>query len=388
MQVTLNPKELVKALRSIKKLYAGPVIGDQARLYCGDTVVVRGTDLQTDVYITLPKAVTTEEGSVTLPIAATISALKDIKCDVLMEVSGETIEIIASNGRIILPNTDKNGRILLDEESYPAPAPPIGGVDKEVFSQYLLNTSELVDAIGRTAFCTDFHDNRYALGGILFVPENNKMKIVATDGRRMGLADPDMESVQSMPVPKDEHGKDERFLPPRTACTVFAEVCGKTDGKTVVSLMQRYYNDKSYHSMIVFANQTVTIFSRCLEGRFPMWRDILLGITPTTKVRGVAVSLLNAFKQAEAMCGKGERKVQCRFTQNYLSIEAEAGQFRVPVTLEGADMDLRVFAPFFVEALKSLPRNADVTIELTAPGRPIIMRDNRSMWLIMPLSQK
>ena len=58
---------------------------------------------------------------------------------------------------------------------------------------YTIRQSELKDGLRRTSYAISVDETRYVLNGILFSFKENKLTLVATDGRRLALFDSDLE---------------------------------------------------------------------------------------------------------------------------------------------------------------------------------------------------
>ena len=82
----------------------------------------------------------------------------------------------------------------LPEEEFP-PLPQFE--DAKVFK---LPQKELRDALKKTAYAISTDETRYVLNGILFSFKENKLTMVATDGRRLALVDLEVEFPRSQEV--------------------------------------------------------------------------------------------------------------------------------------------------------------------------------------------
>ena len=206
------------------------------------------------------------------------------------------------------------------------------------------------EIIQRTEFATDMESSRYALGGVLFELEANKITAVGTDGRRLAKMEGPAESVER---PQNGRHDDDRshavaavdrprdLLMPTTKCIsplVATTCCLRTP--------------------------RATFYSRLVEGRFPRWRDVFPQRRDAPRIDMQVGPLHSALRQAAVVLSAESRGIDFTFADGTLTLSgatAEAGQSRVemPVAYTGPQIIVSLDHRFVLEFFKVLSPEAN-----------------------------
>ena len=123
---------------------------------------------------------------------------------------------------------------------------------------YTIRQSELKDGLRRTSCAISVDETRYVLNGILFSFKENKLTLVATDGRRLALFDSDLEFPRS-------HERD--FIVPTKAVTELQRMLGD-EGEIQMSVGE---------NLVSFEQNGSQLVSKLVEGNYPNYRQVIPG---------------------------------------------------------------------------------------------------------------
>jgi DNA polymerase sliding clamp subunit (PCNA homolog) len=115
---------------------------------------------------------------------------------------------------------------------------------------FTLRQAELRDGLRRTSYAISVDETRYVLNGILFSFKDNKLTLVATDGRRLALFDSDLEFPHS-------HERD--FIVPTKAVTELQRLLDE-EGDMQISVGE---------NLVSFELNGSQLVSKLVEGNYP-----------------------------------------------------------------------------------------------------------------------
>jgi DNA polymerase-3 subunit beta len=239
-------------------------------------------------------------------------------------------------------------------------------------------------AILRVLHACDTESSRYALGGVLFEVsrEHEKCWVVATDGRRLHLAE------MGLPFSRDV---DESFsLIPEKAAWAIHKLA--SDGRHKESSIDLQASD----SDLVADFGTITVTARLLSGRFPDWRKVLGGDRAGEQVTTVnREELLSSTRAAAIVTTEQSKGVVFALKTDEVLLHVdptEAGESSVTVqVVKGPESPVTVnLDPRFVsDWLKVLTAEDDpnVTIHVVDAESSAVLRCDSCTGVIMPLAR-
>ena len=173
-----------------------PILNNVLLTADGEELSIRATDLEVDIEARCACYVP-EAGAITLPakklreIVRALPNMVDLKC----ELKDERMQI-------------KSGRSRFTLTTLPAIEYPSLQFSDEGMVEMIADSSQLVKAINRVKACMAKDDVRYYLNGILFhLTSENQLKLVATDGHRMGF-------FQNLPIELNTEFSERQFIMP------------------------------------------------------------------------------------------------------------------------------------------------------------------------------
>lgn len=235
---------------------------------------------------------------------------------------------------------------------------------------YTIKQSELRDGLRKTSYAISIDETRYVLNGILFSFKENKLTLVATDGRRLALFDSDLEFPRS-------HERD--FIVPTKAVTELQRLLGE-DGEVQISVAE---------NLVSFELNGSQLVSKLVEGNYPNYRQVIPG-EAKERVTLEREAFLTSVKRVALLSSDKTSSVRLNFAKNNLDITAntpEVGEAResMAVAYRGRDISIAFNPDFLMDPLRNLP-NDEVHIELIDEMSPGVLKINTPfLYVLMPM---
>ncbi len=161
--------------------------------------------------------------------------------------------------------------------------------------------------IRRTILAVESESGRYALGGVFWEIESEKLTAVATDGRRLAtLFGPARGAVENPAAAENP-------IVPARAMHSLERVLADEEGEV------RFAADGK---CLWVEGSKVLFFGRLLEGRFPQWRDVLPKTPAKLHVELPVDQWLRSVRQAAVVTDKEHRGVEFSFETGRLVLAA------------------------------------------------------------------
>jgi len=309
-----------------------------------------------------------------------------------VDAAGSTILPVVHFGAILRENSDEKlridattkGTVVRGERSefkLPSGDPDeFPSVAKFEETKYHTISARLFrEIILRTEFATDMESSRYALGGVLFELEPNKITAVGTDGRRLAKMEGPAEAVAG-------HKTGDTMTIVRTpSLRSIGRAISDTD--TEVHLAARG-ND------VLLRTPRCTFYSRLVEGRFPRWRDVFPQRRDAPRIDFTVGPFQSALRQAAVVLSAESRGLDFTFADGTLTLAAataEAGQSHVemPIAYDGPQIVVSLDHRFVLEFLKVLSPEANIALEIENGETAVVFHadDGAYGYVVMPLSR-
>lgn len=308
-----------------------------------------------------------------------------------IEQPGTTLLPVGRFGPILRESSDAKLRIVTDNQgttvkgdrsTFKLPAanpeefPSLASSHEERY--HVLPARLFRELVRRTLFATETESSRYALGGVLFEFEKDKITAVGTDGRRLA----------KMEGPATSHGDhlttDAMTIVPARALQLMDR--GLSDADSEVRITARP-ND------IVVKAGRVTFFSRLVEGRFPRWRDVFPYRQQAVKIEFAVGPVLSALRQAAVVTSEESRGIDFAFGDGQLVLSgstAEVGQSRVelPIAYTGPTITVSMDHRYVADFLKVLDPEKTFCLEIeSSEAAALFTTEDGYGYVVMPLAR-
>jgi DNA polymerase-3 subunit beta len=233
-----------------------------------------------------------------------------------------------------------------------------------------MKQAELKDGLRKTSYAISSDEARYVLNGILFSLTENKLTLVATDGRRLALFESELEFPKS---------NERDFILPTKAVTELQRLLGD-EGDVVIS---------SSSNLVSFQLNGSQLVSKLVEGNYPNYRQVIPG-EAKERIPLEREALLNCVRRVSLLSSDKTSSLRLSFTKNNLDITAttpEVGEAKesMSVNYRGRDIAIAFNPEFLMDPLRSLP-NDEVYLELIDEMSPGVLKiQTPFLYVIMPM---
>jgi DNA polymerase-3 subunit beta len=314
------------------------------------------------------KAEVKETGSVTLPVKRLATIVRELpSVDVTFDGS--------PNHQVKLTSGGSTFKIMgIGREEFP-PLPEFG--DEKA---YTLDQSELVSMLRSVSYAQSTDETRYILNGVYFNFRDEKLTLVATDGRRLALIAKEME------VPAASAGAI--ILPAKTV----SELNRLLDKGTKVKIN---FNDRRAAFQIATDKDTsglidhVYLYSKVVEGNYPNYQQVVPKETHQ-RIKLERELLLQCVHRAQLVCSEKANSVKIKLSSNLLEIFAASSDFgeaheSMAIGYSGPDLQVAFNPAFLMDPLKALTKD-EVFFEVKDEVSPGVFKTLESfICVIMPV---
>jgi DNA polymerase-3 subunit beta len=297
-------------------------------------------------------------GSTTLPARKFVSIIRELPSSEI------TIDVDSKNAASIRCGASYFKVYGLPKEDFP----PFPSFEEE--NSLTLKQAELRDGLRKTSYAISSDEARFVLNGILFSLTENKLTLVATDGRRLALFDNELEFPKS-------HERD--FILPTKAVTELQRLLSD-DGDVVIS---------SSANLVSFNLNGSQLVSKLVDGNYPNYRQVIPG-EAKERVALEREAFLNCVRRVSLLSTDKTSSVRLTFTKNNLDISAntpDVGEAKESMSLnyKGPDMSIAFNPEFLMDPLRNLP-NDEVYLELIDEMSPgVIKIQTPFLYVFMPM---
>jgi DNA polymerase-3 subunit beta len=346
------------ALSAVNPRSTMPILSNVLLQAADAHLVLTTTDLDFTVR-TRVDAKVAKSGTTTLPARRLGTLVKDLpKTDLEVEVDAKSIATLRSGAGVY--------KIFgLPEAEFPG----LPAFDSAV--EFKLKSADLKDGLRKTHYAISLDETRYVLNGIFFSFKGDKLTLVATDGRRLALAE-----VNDLEIPPSQ----EREFIVRTKAVAELMRALKDDGDVVIRLAE---------NMVQFDCGPTTLISKLVEGNYPNYVQVI----PTKVNERVTVereTLLNAVRRVSLLNTEKTASVRLNFSKGGIEITSntpEVGEAReeMAVNYKGPDISIAFNPEFLMAPLRHLNED-EVHLELIDDISPGVIKINAPfVYVLMPM---
>jgi DNA polymerase III subunit beta len=330
-----------------------------------DALILTGTDTEITIRFELRGVEVKRAGQAVLPPQRLIAILRESSEEL---VNIETTE----NKALVKCGSSKYELVTGDPAAFPELEATDKGEDYHEVTAGLLRTM-----IRRVAFAADKKEGtRWAVTGILWEAEKDRIRLVATDTKRLAL-------IEGSAV---VHGDGTDPKGPSHLIPVKA-----------IQLLERHLSDDAEPIQIILRQNSAifqtgrwVIHTKLVEGRFPPYRDIIPKKSPI-RVQLDAPQFSAKVRQAQITSDEEAKRVDFNFSPGKLTLQArgdDVGSSEVTMKLEGLKDEVEIaFDPIYVlDFFRAIDAEPTVNLEMTDHEKPAVFRlGDYYSYLIMPM---
>jgi DNA polymerase-3 subunit beta len=320
----------------------------------------------TDLDITVSCGVEAQvksQGATTIPVKKLLGIVRELgNPEMEIEVDEKNVCSVKAGPSFYKINA-------LPAEEFP-PIPKAKDDKKVVLPQKALKT-----LLKRSCFAISTDETRYVLNGILFSSKENKLTLVATDGRRLALVDEEIE--------ESEKSQGEFILPAK--CVNELNRLLQDSGNVEI----KFTENQAAFALKEEKGLPVLLVTKLIEGNYPNYRQVIPSEVKE-RVPLVRDEFLHALRRAEIMTSEKSNSVKLAFSKNNLAITAnspEVGEAResLAINYKGKEMAIAFNPRYLIEPLNALETD-EVFLELTDELSPGVLKINAPfLYVVMPM---
>ncbi|MEI6034175.1 MAG: DNA polymerase III subunit beta [Verrucomicrobiae bacterium] len=361
MKIAVTKEALLEGLQRIQNVVSNratlPVLSNALLEATESGLRLTTTDLEVSIRCSI-EAKVERPGATTLPARRLASIIRELPN------SEVVIDVDAKNAATIRCGASFFKIYGLPQEEFPA-FPTF-----EESKLFTIKQSELKDGLRKTSYAISSDETRYVLNGILFSLADNKMTLVATDGRRLALFDSDIEFPKS-------HERD--FILPTKAVTELQRLLGD-GGDVAISTSE---------NLAAYELNGAQIVSKLVEGNYPNYRQVIPG-EAKERITLEREPFLNCVRRVSLLSSDKTSSVRLSFSKNNLDIAAntpEVGEAMesMAISYRGKDLSIAFNPEFLMDPLRNLP-NDEIFLELIDEMSPGVVKiQSPFLYVIMPM---
>jgi len=361
MKFSVSKEKLLAGLQTVQNVVSTrttlPILSNVLLQAEGDQLRLTTTDLDVGVSGAITAQVE-KPGATTLPARRLFNIVRELPAaEIIIEVDSKNVASIRCGQSFF--------KILgLPEEEFP-PLPK--QTDARTFT---IGQQVLRDALKKTSYAISTDETRYVLNGILFSFKENKVTLVATDGRRLALVDLEVEFPRSQEVD---------IIVPTKAVTELGRLLGD-EGDVRLSVEE---------NQVAFQIGDTLLASKLIEGNYPNYRQVIPG-EAKERVTLERELFLNAVHRVALLSSEKSNSVKLVFTKNNIEIAAntpDVGEAResLAVAYKGREFSI-AFNPEFLQAPLRVLTNDEVYLDMIDEMSPgVIKIQSPFLYVLMPM---
>lgn len=366
MNLTISKDQILAGLQAVQNVVSTrttlPILSNVLLRAEKNRVEFSATDLDVTVVCSV-EAQVKKTGATTVPVKKLFGIVRELNgSEIEMETDEKNITAIRCGASFYKIHG-------LNAEEFP-PLPKIKD-DKKV----LLPQENIRAMMKKTSFAISTDESRYVLNGIFISLKENKMTLVATDGRRLALADEEVD------ISEKSSGE---FIVPGKAVN---ELNRLLQEKGEVEI--KFGENQAAFALKDDTGFSVLLVTKLIEGNYPNYKQV---IPPEAKERIALVreEFLQALRRAEIMTSEKANSVKLTFGKNTLAITAnapEVGEARetLAVNYKGKEMSIAFNPRYLIDALSALTED-EVFFELIDELSPGVLKINGPfLYVVMPM---
>lgn len=315
------------------------------------------------------KAHVSDTGSITLPVRKLATIVKELPVnEVFLETNKSNQAKITSGGSLF--------KIMgIGSEEFP-PLPTFE--NRKVFE---LVQDEIVNMLKSVSYAQSTDENRYILNGVYFNFADEKLTLVATDGRRLGLTGLELEV--------SEENAGSLILPAKTVAEL-ERLMGKGEKVNIA------FNDRQAAFEIGLDDagdsglvDHLYLVSKIVEGNYPNYRQVIPKETEH-RVKVERELMLECVHRAALVTSDKSNSVKIKISKNLLEISGQSTEYgesheSMAIAYDGPEVQVAFNPQFLMEPLKALTKD-EVFFEFKDELSPGLFKTlDNFICVIMPL---
>lgn len=315
------------------------------------------------------KANVSAPGRITLPVRKLATIVRELpQTDVFVESADNNQTKITSGGSLF--------KIMgMSAEDFPS-LPSFE--NRNVFE---LSQEVIVSMLKSVSYAQSTDENRYILNGVYFNFADEKLTLVATDGRRLGLTALDLEI--------SEENVGSLILPAKTVAELERLLGKGAQVKIAFNDRQAAFEIEIDDSGDTGLTDHLYLVSKVVEGNYPNYRQVIPKETEH-RVKVERELMLECVHRAALVTSEKSSSVKLKVSKNLLEISGSSSEYgesheSMAIAYDGPEVQVAFNPQFLMEPLKALSKD-EVFFEFKDELSPGLFKTlDNFICVIMPL---
>ena len=361
MKFKVIRSKFIEGLKSVQNIVAGkgslPILQNVMIEATENSIKLTTTDLDISIKCEVECDVA-EEGSTTLPVKLLFTSMtKAAEGEIEIDVDAqERASIKAGSARFKLQGMPAGEFPQLPEEG-------------DAYA-YTVPQATIREMLRKTSYAASQDDTRRMLKGVLMSFKDEKLTMVATDGRRLAMVENEMEFPKA--------AEKDIVLPSKAVSELQRSLSGEGSATIMVK-----------KSQICFNLENVLIYSKLMDDTYPNYRQVI----PQKCEHHIAVDrqlLLDALDRASVMTMDESHSTKLIFEENTLTVTSAANDIgeakdEVPIKYAGEKIETMFNPTYVMDPLKAIDDD-EITIDINDGHTPAVIRCSIPfLYVLMPL---
>jgi DNA polymerase-3 subunit beta len=361
MKLTIEKSALLDALQKVQSIVGQrstlPILSNVLLKAEGDILSLTTTDMEVCVKTSV-EADISDSGGTTLPARRFFSICRELPAgQVEIEVDARDVATIRSG-----PSFFK--LVGLPEDEFP----PLPELDENIV--YTVDQAVFREMLQKVIYASSTDETRYILNGALLSFKDEKLTVVATDGRRLAMVEQEIEF--------SEDAQTDLVVPSKTIGELIKTLGDEGVLRIRVSATQ-----------VAFDFDRILVISKLIEGTYPNFHQVI----PAQCEERVAIdreTMLLAVRRVSLLTDDQTASVKLTFGNNKLELvtnNTEIGEARetIPVKYEGKELSIAFNPGFLMAPLRHLDSD-EIFFELSDELSPGVIKTNVPfLYVLMPI---
>jgi DNA polymerase III subunit beta len=323
-------------------------------------LTVTATDGEITIKYIVPQVQIVSSGVAVVPAERLASILRESADETVdLEVTDATCQVVGRDSRFHVFGHDPN--------DFPVVAP------LERDGHLKIKAAMLRRMITQTTFAAAKESTRYAINGVLWEHQGKKLRMVATDGRRLARADGELAA--------SEKEGDQSVIVPVKTLQLIERLLSDPDEKIQVSFTGNQIN---------LCTALAEVVGNLVQGRFPKYSDVI----PTGCDKKAQVEIepfRSAVRRAALLTNEQSKGIHLVFDDGKLCLSSstpEAGDAEITMKAGYKDAKFEIgFNPQYLLDMLRVIDEPELICEFTEGSKPGLIRAGKDfLYVIMPVT--
>ena len=338
-ETLLRPLQTIAGI--VERRHTLPILSNVLIERNDKEILYMATDLEIQITTTITTTTTTEKQPCVVTVAAKklqdiLRALPD-KAEVTLEIEEKKLQVKSGKSRFNLQT--------LSAEDFPR----FKKNDPSSRVKITIKQKELKNLLFLVQYAMAQQDIRYYLNGLLLLIEDGRLKVVTTDGHRLGFALTPLKANQIEFLSKIPSLERAEIILPRKVILELAKQLNESEELVIIEILEN-------QAQFTFSN--IALVTKTVDGKFPDYNRVI----PTGHQKQFEINrlvFLQALQRVSILSNEKIRGARLILTTKTLRIvcnnnEKEEAQEEIEIKYSGEALDIGFNSTYLLDVLSSL----------------------------------